>query len=237
MKGFRDIHAHFVYGVDDGAQTFEDMTAMLDAAHEDGIAALFATPHVTPGMAPFPAERFEAHLRRAEAYCAEKGYAIELRAGAEHLYTPAIARYAQERELRTMGDSDMILLEFVPKTEFQEIRGAVRLMERCGYLPILAHIERYEALYHGNAFRLLEDCDVRYQINCQTLLKNQGFFKEREIRKWLKEEIIDFVATDAHNCTFRPSRMKEAYAVLKREYGEAYADRLTGVPRKERADA
>ena len=38
MKGFTDIHAHFVYGVDDGAQTRQDMEAMLDAAHADKVA-------------------------------------------------------------------------------------------------------------------------------------------------------------------------------------------------------
>ena len=29
---FTDYHAHFVYGVDDGAQTREEMYAMLDVA-------------------------------------------------------------------------------------------------------------------------------------------------------------------------------------------------------------
>lgn len=32
MSGFMYYHAHFVYGVDDGAQTREEMYAMLDAA-------------------------------------------------------------------------------------------------------------------------------------------------------------------------------------------------------------
>ena len=32
MRGFTDIHAHFVYGVDDGAKTPDDMYRMLDAA-------------------------------------------------------------------------------------------------------------------------------------------------------------------------------------------------------------
>ena len=33
---------------------------MLDAAHADGIGELFATPHVTPGLEPFPFDLFEA---------------------------------------------------------------------------------------------------------------------------------------------------------------------------------
>ena len=54
MSGFTDYHAHFVYGVDDGAQTREEMYAMLDAAAADGVRHLFATSHSTPGMERFP---------------------------------------------------------------------------------------------------------------------------------------------------------------------------------------
>ena len=56
MSGFTDYHAHFVYGVDDGAQTREEMYAMLDAAAADGVRHLFATSHSTPGMERFPQE-------------------------------------------------------------------------------------------------------------------------------------------------------------------------------------
>ena len=56
MSGFTDYHAHFVYGVDDGAQTREEMYAMLDAAVADGVRHLFATSHSTPGMERFPQE-------------------------------------------------------------------------------------------------------------------------------------------------------------------------------------
>ena len=54
MRGFTDIHAHFVYGVDDGAKTPEDMYRMLDAANADGITCLFATPHATREFTLFP---------------------------------------------------------------------------------------------------------------------------------------------------------------------------------------
>ena len=34
---FADVHSHFVYGVDDGAKTQEEMKAMLDAAWQDDV--------------------------------------------------------------------------------------------------------------------------------------------------------------------------------------------------------
>ena len=62
---FSDIHSHFVYGMDDGAQTVQDMEAMLDAAVADGVGCLIATPHMTPGVHPFNEERFWRHLFEA----------------------------------------------------------------------------------------------------------------------------------------------------------------------------
>ena len=112
MSGFTDYHAHFVYGVDDGARTREEMFAMLDAAAADGVTRLFATSHSTPGMEPFPRDVYQRHLDFARAYCAEKGYDLMLESGSELLYTPAAAYAAAEHSLVTLGGTDWVLLEF-----------------------------------------------------------------------------------------------------------------------------
>lgn len=110
MSGFTDYHAHFVYGVDDGARTREEMFAMLDAAAADGVTRLFATSHSTPGMEPFPLDVYQRHLDFARAYCAEKGYDLMLESGSELLYTPAAAYAAAEHSLITLGSTDWVLL-------------------------------------------------------------------------------------------------------------------------------
>ena len=121
MSGFTDYHAHFVYGVDDGARTREEMFAMLDAAAADGVTRLFATSHSTPGMEPFPLDVYQRHLDFARAYCAEKGYDLMLESGSELLYTPAAAYAAAEHSLVTLGGTDWVLLEFVPDVEAAEV--------------------------------------------------------------------------------------------------------------------
>lgn len=67
MNGFVDIHHHLIYGLDDGPAAFQQMTGMLHAAHEDGIAAIIATPHAAPGVRPFDAALTERHLGEARA--------------------------------------------------------------------------------------------------------------------------------------------------------------------------
>ena len=228
MKGFTDIHAHFVYGVDDGARTRQDMEAMLDAAHADGVASLFATPHVTPGIRPFDDALFAVHLNEARAYCREKGYEMDLFPGAEILYTPALTSYAMERKLPTLGESNWVLLEFSPDIELQNMQNALTLMERGGYTTLIAHAERYHCLFKGsNAARIREQFDVRFQINANTVLNPPGFFRARRLRKWFHDGWVEAVASDAHDTQRRPFRMKKAYHALKESLGSREAARLT----------
>lgn len=229
MSGFTDIHAHFLYGMDDGAKTRKQMEDMLDAAHADGISSIFATPHATPGVEPFDQTVYAERLTQAQTYCRRSGYALNVFSGAEILYTPMLAPFAEQRRLPTLAGSEFALVEFVPDISFEELADAVDLLTHTGYTPVLAHIERYGCMGRSNAYRLKEQYDVRYQMNCGAILGRRGFLLERRIQKWLKDEIIDFVATDTHNCHERPSRMRETYAVLARQYGEAYAKKLTGL--------
>ena len=230
MRGFTEIHAHFVYGVDDGAITKADMEAMLDAANADGIASLFATPHVTPGLKPFERRAFQIHFEEAQTYCREQGYSMKLYTGAEILYTPALEQYAIDHRLPVLADSNEVLLEFTPRITFREMDHALALLERLGYVPVLAHIERYACLFAGrNATKMKRCYDVRYQVNANTVLTGQGYLRTRKVRSCFQDGLVDHVASDAHDVRNRPFQLKKAYSLLKEQYGSMEAGRLTGL--------
>ena len=214
MSGFTDYHAHFVYGVDDGARTREEMFAMLDAAAADGVTRLFATSHSTPGMEPFPLDVYQRHLDFARAYCAEKGYDLMLESGSELLYTPAAAYAAAEHSLITLGSTDWVLLEFVPDVAAAEVETALRQITGSGYRVLLAHIERYPRLARSGALRRLkEQYGIRCQVNAATVLEG-GFFQRRKLDRWLKEGLVDAISSDAHSCTTRATRMHSRVGFL-----------------------
>ena len=228
MSGFTDYHAHFVYGVDDGARTREEMFAMLDAAAADGVTRLFATSHSTPGMEPFPLELYLRHLDFARAYCREKCYDLTLERGSELLYTPAAAYAAAEHSLITLGGTDWVLLEFVPDVAAAEVETALRQITGSGYRVLLAHIERYPRLARSGALpRLKEQYGIRCQVNAATVLEG-GFFQRRKLDRWLKDGLVDAISSDAHNCTTRATRMQVAYERLCGILGQPDADALTG---------
>ncbi len=218
MMGLTDIHAHIVYGMDDGPATREEMYAMLDAAHREGIVHLFATPHVIPGLRPFRQEAYLERLDMARAYCREKGYPITLYTGAEVLYTPAILSGIRERKLPTLADSDWVLVEFSPGIAFPEMEKALLALREGGYAPILAHGERYQYLCSpGRLSKLRKRHQVLCQVNASTVIRPHGLWRRWMVHWWLKKGLVDFIASDAHNTTSRPFYIRRAYEELKKK--------------------
>ena len=196
---------------------------MLRAAAADGITCVIATPHVMPGIAPFDGERFRQRLAALQSWCRDQGQGLRLYPGAEIFYTPMTVQYLNEGRVPTMNGTAHVLVEFDPGERFEQIRKACGELTAHGYIPILAHTERYTALvrHPKAALALREEFGLAYQVNCSTIIAPKGFWQQRFIKALMKEGALDMVATDAHNVTTRPVRMKEAIAALARYGAEA----------------
>ena len=230
MSGFTDYHAHFVYGVDDGARTREEMFAMLDAAAADGVTRLFATSHSTPGMEPFPLDVYQRHLDFARAYCAEKGYDLMLESGSELLYTPAAAYAAAEHSLVTLGGTDWVLLEFVPDVAAAEVETALRQITGSGYRVLLAHIERYYKLQKDKSvWNEIMDLPLECQMNAGPF---QDWKRRRMCIGLLKQHEAVLLGSDAHNLTSRCPNLKATCELLEAKVGAGYTARVDELARE-----
>ena len=223
MNGFVDIHHHLLYGLDDGPAAFQQMTGMLHAAHEDGIAAIIATPHAAPGVRPFDAALTERRLGEARVYCRENALPIKIYPGAEVLVTPKLFS-APLHSVPTLAGSRYVLTEFAPDAEYEEAERAVRLFMHLGRVPVVAHVERCRFLTaRPERMYRLKRLGALFQINCAALVGG-GWLN----LGWLiREGLIDFAATDAHDTTVRECRMRSAYGILERIAGIRCALALT----------
>lgn len=226
---FVDIHHHLAYGMDDGPKSLKQMKQMLKHAAAEGIGVIIATPHATPGVQRFHLEEYHQALADARAYCAEKGLEIEIREGCEILYTDQSPRLLSEGRIPTLCGTDYVLVEFSPDIKYSKLREALDRLLIEGYRPVVAHVERYMCLTNrpSRAEKLKEELDVKFQVNCASIIKNKGLLTRRFIKRMLEQQMIDALGTDAHNVSSRAANMKEAYKIIKKKYGGKYARKLT----------
>ena len=223
---FVDMHHHLIYGIDDGAQTFEDMKNMILAACRNGAEEIVATPHATPGREEFPGETYLNHFRMAKQFIRDEGLDLKMYTGCEILYTDDTVRLLESGDIPTIADTSYVLVEFLPGDPYDRLRRAARALGSVGYQPIFAHIERYEALRKmAHLEELHEEYQVVMQVNAATFVK-AGFFERRWLDKLMKRGFIDLISSDAHNVESRRFRMHECYDILKKDYGEDAAREL-----------
>lgn len=230
-KKFTDIHHHILYGIDDGADSREKMYAMLEKAAEDNIVRIVVTPHVTPGVKRFDCEQFSRALSDARAYCREKRLDIELYGGCEILYTGQTCDFLMDGRIPTMADTEFVLVEFSPDVRFDRLYEALDSLLHCGFIPIVAHVERYACLSQrpARAEKIKDElADVCFQVNCSSIIgEHCAPAIRRFVEKLLDLDLIDAIGTDAHGVSARSVHMTRAWQILKKEFGTAYADELT----------
>ena len=222
-----DMHCHVIWGVDDGGNTEEETLKMLQDAVADGIHKIIVTPHMTPGVYEFPEERFQLHLARARRYVEEEGLQLELRRGAELLYTDLTPRLLRERKVPTMDGTSRALIEFSPTDSWEHIHDALQKVCRSGFSPIIAHMERYPAIRSIDQVRQLkESFQAMVQINARSLIKKQPLLRRKFFDRLFQENLVDFIATDTHSMAGRETCMTAGMEALRKKYGDRCADRI-----------
>ena len=150
-------------------------------------------------------------------------------AGAEILYTDQASQMLHRNEIPAMCGTEYVLVEFSPYVQYKVLYSNLEELCSSGYVPILAHTERYRNLVRNikRAEQLKQMLRIKYQVNCSTVLGQCSFLTRIYARKLFKAHLVDAVATDAHNVTTRAAAFDKAWQVLKKEYGKQYAADLT----------
>ena len=226
--GLVDIHQHVIYGVDDGPTKWEETQAMLEKAVSQGIERIVATSHVSPGRTHFDYPDYLDKLNKINYLIWEKKWKLKLLPGCEIYYSPQVLDRLTRRKIPTLAMSDHVLVEFSPFEEYDTIYDAFRKLANGGYHPILAHVERYECMHDKMQSVLnLKEFGVLIQMNAQTVLHSQGLGGKRFVRRLLEEQVVDFVATDAHNTSSRPVCLGDAHQLFAKYYSQELDDQLT----------
>lgn len=166
---YTDIHSHILPGVDDGAENIQETSKMLRIAYDQGIRTVIATPHILPSN-PYEDGKLEQALASVRKAAAEISPDMKVYLGGEIYYWNGSLNALQEGVGRTLADSRYVLVEFYPLTGYEEMYQGMKEYIQSGYLPIIAHMERYECLWKkGRNLTELLDLGCYFQMNVSSL--------------------------------------------------------------------
>ncbi len=225
-QGLFDIHCHFVPGVDDGSKSLEESLWLLERDYEDGVRNIIVTPHFRYEMFEPSMELVRKQFRLlTEASTKKFGTSLRLYLGCELHISQDMADRLDAGDRLTLAHSDYVLTEFSTIDTQYTIREHIMRLANRGYFPIIAHIERYDSVYGDFEFmEMLRNYGAKIQINADSVCGVDGFSMKRYTKKLMKAGLVDFIASDGHDQTYRVPHLGKAYETTVKWMGEAYAE-------------
>jgi len=224
VRGFVDLHSHALHALDDGPASLEESVALAAAAWRAGTAALIATPHLSFRHA------YDVHKarRRMAELEGRLPAGMSLFRGCElELNDAALRAFRSDPRAYSINGSRRMLVELPPRAFLPSVERALLALLDEGFQPIVAHPERNSQIA-SQLGRLAEwarrGCFT--QVTASALTGGLGRRLRSVAEELLREGLVDFVASDAHDSLRRGPRLIEAYRAVAEAVGLGVAARL-----------
>lgn len=195
-----DLHSHILPGLDDGAQTVEESLELINAMKRWGIKHIITTPHTTESTF----ENDENTIRSAYEYLLDvmeqqQVTDINLSFSSEYRIDATFFKQRGENMLLSLNE-DYLLVENSFIQPYIKLTELLFNLQMEGYIPILAHPERYLYYKYNTAeYRKIHDGGTLFQVN---LLSFSGYYGQaaKDQANWLlKQGYVDLMSTDLHS--------------------------------------
>lgn len=198
-----DLHNHLLPGVDDGARDLAESLEAVEALRRQGVEGAVVTPHLKGSLTRRP-EAFATRLAALDAAWEE----FRARVSATH---PGFRLGRGVELMLDVPDPDLsdprvrlagtpfVLVEFPFFSVPPGAPGALGGLLAKGWVPVVAHAERYEEVAAGlEIVAGWRAAGARVQVNCGALLGRFGAAQKRAAAGLLERGWVDYLASDHH---------------------------------------
>lgn len=215
-----DIHSHLLPNVDDGSESLETSLDILKKQEAIGVTKVILTPHYKSSTNSYTQPELIEKFNKFKDVVKQNGINVELFLGQEVYCNSKIYSSIKDGEVLTINNTKYILVEFHYFND-TDIADYVYNLITLGYVPIIAHIERYTYLDWNTIFDL-KQMGALIQVNAASIIGKNG----RRVQKYLLDAmgrgLIDFVASDTH--TKRQTELDKAYKKICKTLGKDIAE-------------
>lgn len=212
MNKMIDIHNHILIDVDDGPKTKEDAIALLKQANDEGVTEIIATPHHLSPTFDNAYENVQQKLNQLSELQETKDLGIKLYPGQEIRISDQVLPQLRKGEAIGLNHSRYLLIEFPSRGVPHYANRLFFELQSEGYIPIIAHPERNK--------EISQNLDVLYnlinqgalaQLTSSSLQGIQGKKIQKISIQMIENNLVHFIASDAHHESQRPFIMKSLY--------------------------
>jgi len=222
-----DIHHHLLWGMDDGASNVETSVAMARIAAEEGISHVVCSPHAN-GTYTYQPRVIAEKIADLQRLLDRNAIAVKLGHGCDfHMSYENIEEAKLNPAKYSINGLGYILVELPDYGISPGLTEVFYQMQLAGLTPILTHPER-NATLQSDQLRLVDWLrgGVLIQVTAGSVVGRMGRRAESVAHDLLANRWVHFLATDAHNITSRPPKMREAFELVAKKYGPDYAHLL-----------
>ncbi len=216
-----DLHCHVLPDIDDGPTDIEASLQMVQAALDDGIHTIVATPHVNHRYGSEP-EAIGTRVEELRAALARDRLPISLLAGAEIALSRLPGLDDEEIRMLCLGDSSCALVESPYTAVGSLMEESLFDLKVRGFRPLLAHPERCPE-FQRDVPRLerLVDGGAVCSISAGSIAGQFGETVRRFAMRLLERELVHNVSSDAHDPVRRAPRLRASLSDPKSLPGNA----------------
>ena len=224
-----DIHTHITPNVDDSSSSIEMSLEMLRSEAAQGGSKVFLTPHSFAFETKRPEDVY-AKMRKVQERAAAEGIPLQIYQGCE-IYTyrnkmEQILQDLQSGKIPSMNGTRYVMAEFdVHEGDVEDAKYCLNRYLEDGWIPIIAHAERYQNVDIETARRLHEE-GIPIQVNVYSVKKESYARIRDQVRGLLANRLVDFVGSDAHGVKRRPPLYTSGVEYMYRTYDRSYIDSI-----------
>lgn len=215
-----DIHSHILHNMDHGSSSLESSIEMLNMAKNIGITDIICTVHYH-----YKNNEYMDNFKTLKKYA--KNLNINLYIGNEILINDSTLDEIINNRVLSLNNKNYLLLEVKRRNQLtiDEIIKYIKTIQENGYKVIIAHPELIKKTFKKKKdLMILRKLGVLFQIDAYSYYKD--FKTKIYIKKLIKLNMVDFIASDMHENTKNYYHFKNLYKLLKKKYGIKFANKL-----------
>ncbi|MCP3739694.1 tyrosine-protein phosphatase [Rossellomorea sp. BNER] len=224
-----DLHCHILPGIDDGAPDLTHSLIMAQAAAEEGIRQIVATPHHQDGKYVNNKKDVIQLVEQLNGKLKEENIPVTILPGQEiRLFGELINEINNGQYLPLNQNGPYLLIE-LPTSHVPRYTDELFFnLQVKGYIPIIAHPERNrEIADHPDRLFELINKGACSQVTALSVAGGFGKKVQKLSLSLLEHNLAHFVASDAHNTKTRPFKMEKALDVIEKKIGASKVYDLT----------